>query len=79
MGYNWLTDKVGFGKYKDKTLHWVCVNDVSYMQWMINQENIKCRLECLPMGFRTIIQSFINRDRQSKIDNFEAWASGVIY
>lgn len=74
MGYTQLSDVVGFGKYKDKTLHWVMVNDIAYMQWMVNQANLKEKLKRLPQVQQDIIQMNLNKAYQRKIDRLEVWA-----
>lgn len=74
MGYTQLSDAIGFGKYKDKTVWWVMVNDIAYMQWMVNQENLKAKLKCLPQVQQDIIQRNLNKAYQRKIDRLEAWA-----
>lgn len=74
MGYTQLSDAVGFGKHKDKTLHWVMVNDIAYMQWMVNQKNLKDKLKCLPQVQQDIIQMNLNKAYQRKIDRLEVWA-----
>jgi len=30
-----LCDKVGYGKYKERTLEWLLVNDFSYLKWLL--------------------------------------------
>jgi hypothetical protein len=74
MGYAQLSDAIGFGKHKDKTVWWVMVNDIDYMQWMVNQENLKAKLLCLPKVQQDIIYMNLNKAHQRKIDKLEAWA-----
>jgi len=74
MGYTQISDAIGFGKYKDKTVWWVTMNDISYMQWMVNQDNLRAKLKCLPKPQKDLIQSKLNKARLDKLDMYEAWA-----
>jgi len=31
-----LSDRMGFGKYKDETVRWVIAHDIEYMSWVLD-------------------------------------------
>jgi len=68
------TDKVGFGKHKDKTLEWVGINEPSYLNWMFNKVNgVSDSIRNMKED-RLYMLKFIYNHRQSQSDKFEVWA-----
>lgn len=73
-GYTMLSDCIGFGKYKDRDIRWVMINDIDYLQWMVNQPNIRKRLQSLPPNQVTVVQSKLDERSQHRNNKLQIYA-----
>ena len=75
MNYTSINNIIGFGKYKNYTIKEIVKNDIAYIQWMVNQDNLKAKLLGLPKDDQNFIQTHLNQSRRDRIDRLEVYAN----